>query len=115
MSLIRIVSVVGSVAILALVFQLIRKGRLRERCALLWIATGGVLLLFSLCRDLIDILADWFVVDYAPALIFLVFLVFLSLISLHLTVVVSTLSERTKRLTQDLALLREEIQSSNPE
>ncbi len=110
MTVIQIVSVVGSVGILALVFQLVRKGRLRERYALLWIATGLVLLLFSVWQRLIDHLAYWFNVAYPPSLLFLVALVFMSLIALHLTVVVSTLADRTKRLTQDLALLKQELE-----
>lgn len=113
MSLIQIASIVGSLLILGLVFQLVRRRRLRERYALLWFATAGALLLFSIWQNLIDILAGWFGVYYAPALLFLVFLVFMSLIALHLTVVVSSLEERTRRLTQDLALLREELEGED--
>ena len=109
MSVIQIASVVGSVGILAFILQLVRRGRLRERYALLWIATGAVLLLISVWQRLIDLLAGWFSVDYPPSLLFLVFFVFMSLIALHLTVVVSSLEERTRRVTQDLALLREEL------
>ena len=110
MTVIQLASIVGSVAILAFILQLVRKGRLRERYALLWIATGAALLLFSVWQRLIDLLAGWFNVAYPPSLLFLVFFVFMSLIALHLTVVVSSLEERTRRVTQDLALLREELQ-----
>ena len=51
-----------------------------------WLLFGGSLLLFSAWRGLIDIVADWFNVYYAPAFLFLVFLVLLALIALHLTV-----------------------------
>jgi hypothetical protein len=114
-TVIQIASIVGSVGILALIVQLIRRGRLQERYALLWLATGAALLLFSVWQSLIDLLADLFHVDYAPSLLFLVFLVFVSMIALHLTVVVSKLAERTKRLTQDLALLRQELERDRTE
>ena len=47
---VSIVAAVASIALLLVVFELIRSRRLRERYALLWLATGVVLLVLSAWR-----------------------------------------------------------------
>ena len=48
------------------VFELIRSRRLRERYALLWLLTGGVLLGLSIWRDSLNTIAGWFRVETYP-------------------------------------------------
>ena len=48
---VSIASAVASFLLLVVVFELIRSRRLRERYALLWLLTGGVLLALSVWRD----------------------------------------------------------------
>lgn len=106
------VSILGSAALLAVVFELVRSRRLQEQYSLLWIFTGGVLLLLSLWRGLLDRMAFLFGIDYPPSALFLVGFGFLLLILLHFSVILSGLSERSKKLAQEIALLREEIRAS---
>lgn len=89
-----------------LVVQLVRRRSLREDYALLWLAGGAVLLIFSLKRDLLDTLATFVGIAYAPSLL-LVGAIFLGfLLSMHFSVALSRLAEQNKRLAQELALLR---------
>lgn len=106
MKLVDWVGILGSVAILATVVLLTSTGRLKPRYSLLWLASAAALVLFSVWREGIDVVAAAFGIAYAPAVIFLGAIVFLMLILLHVCVVVSRLTERTRRLAQDVALLR---------
>lgn len=103
------VSIAGSAALLAVVFELVRSRRLQEEYSLLWLFTGGVLLLLSLWRGLLDRMAFVVGIAYPPSALFLVGFGFLLLILLHFSVILSGLSERTRRLTQEIALLREQL------
>lgn len=100
------VSILGSAGLLVVVLELVRSRRLQEEYSLLWIFTGGVLLLLSCWRGLLDRLALLFGIAYPPSALFLVGFGFVLLILLHYSVVLSELSERTKKLTQEIALLR---------
>jgi hypothetical protein len=111
-SLIDVVAIAGSLAILGTVLFLAASGRLKPRYALLWLAASGLLVLFSVWRGLIDVVGDLFGIAYKPALLFLGAIVFLMLILLHMSVVVSRLTERSRRLAQDLALLRDEVSAA---
>ncbi len=109
MDLLKTMSIVVSSSVLILVIELIRRGRLKERYSLLWLFLGGLLLILSLSRSLLEFLSHLLGIYYAPSFLFLVAFLFLLLITLHFSVVISGLSEKNKRLAQELALLRQEM------
>jgi hypothetical protein len=98
--------IVASIALLAVVFELIRSRRLRERYALLWLLTGLVLLALSAWREGLNTIAGWFgVTGYPPAVLFAVAVLFILLVLLHYSTVVSKLSDQNVLLAQRVALL----------
>lgn len=109
MDIVKVLAVIGSACLLLLVLELIRRGRLKERYALLWLFSGFVLLLLSLSRGLLELLARWVGIHYPPSLLFLIAFLFLLLITLHFSSVLSGLSEKNKRLTQEIALLSQAV------
>jgi len=110
---IQIVSIFGSVLFLAVIGRLILKGKLREEYAIVWIFATAVLLLLSVWRNGLEVLAAVLGVYYAPSLLFLVALFAVTAFLVHLSVVASTLQRQNKILAQELALLRDEMQKMN--
>jgi len=92
------------------ILSLIRQRRLREEYSILWIAGSIVLMVFTLWRDLLDILAGFLGIHYAPTTLLLVAIFFGVLMFLHLTVVVSKHADKNKTLTQEIALLRNKLE-----
>jgi hypothetical protein len=110
MDIVKLLAIAGSATLLALVLELIRRGRLKERYALLWLFSGIVLLVLSLSRSLLEYFSRLIGIFYPPSLLFLIAFVFLLLITLHFSAVISGLSEKNKRLTQEIALLRQALE-----
>jgi hypothetical protein len=110
MDIIKVLAIAGSATLLFLVFELIRRGRLKERYALLWLFSGLVLLILSLSRSLLESLSRLVGIYYPPSLLFLIAFIFLLLITLHFSAVISGLSEKNKRLAQEIALLRQSLE-----
>ena len=108
-----IVSILGSLASFALVLvvlELIRTRRLRERYALLWLATGIVLTALSAWREGLNTIADWVGVrSYPPAVLFAVGILFILAVLLHYSTVISRLSDQNVLLAQRVALLEQEV------
>ena len=103
---ISILATVVSVVLLLVVFELIRSRRLRERYALLWLATGAVLVVLSAWRGGLNTIAGWFGVrGYPPAVLFAVGLLFVIIVLLHYSTVISRLADQNTILAQRLALL----------
>ncbi|HYA87350.1 MAG TPA: DUF2304 domain-containing protein [Nitrospirota bacterium] len=112
MDVLKILAIAGSGILLFIVIELIRRGRLKERYSLLWLLAGMVLLLLSSSRNALEFVARHLGIFYPPSFLFLIAFLFLLLITLHFSVVISGLSEKSKKLAQELALLREELHST---
>ena len=109
------VSTAGAIASLLLilvVLELIRGRRLKERYALLWLATGLVLLTLSVWRDGLNTIAGWLGVEtYPPAVLFAVATLFIFLVLLHYSTVLSSLTDENVDLAQRLALLEQRLRT----
>jgi hypothetical protein len=107
------VSVIGAIAsilLILVVLELVRGRRLKERYALLWLATGIVLLVLSLWRDGLNTIAGWLGVStYPPAVLFAVATLFILLVLLHYSTVISKLTDENVDLAQRIALLEERV------
>ena len=101
---IQIITGVVSILLLVIVFELIRRRRLKEEYALLWLLSGLVILIFSIFPKLLNIISRAIGLYYLTALFVISFL-FLLLIVLYFSTVLSGLSERNKELTQELSIL----------
>jgi len=107
---VSIVAAVVSVLLLVVVLELIRSRRLRERYALLWLATGVVLLVLSIWRSGLNTIADWVgVTGYPPAVLFAVAVLFILLVLLDYSTVISKLADQNTVLAQRLALLESQV------
>jgi hypothetical protein len=107
---ISIAATIASILLILVVLELIRSRRLRERYALLWLATGIVLLVLSAWREALDTIAGWVgVTGYPPAVLFAVGILFILLVLLHYSTVISQLADQNVILAQRLALLEAQL------
>ena len=107
---VSLVGVIASVLLILIVLELVRGRRLKERYALLWLATGVVLLVLSLWRSGLNTIAGWLGVrGYPPAVLFAVATLFILLVLLDYSTVISKLADQNTILAQRLALLEERL------
>jgi hypothetical protein len=106
---IQVVAVVGTVLAFVVILELVRRRRLVERYALLWILAGAALMVLAVWRDLLDIIGNAIgIADPVNAIFLLAFAVVFGLL-LHFSVANSRLSDETKILAQEVARLDEEL------
>lgn len=106
-----ILSIAFSIVFLIMIIELVRKNRLLEKYSLLWILFGVVFLLMSSTPWFIEKIAMILNIKYAPSVLFLFGMVYLIMYSLHITMVLSRQSEKVTRLTQEIAILKEKLES----
>ena len=113
---ISIAAALVSLALLLVIFELIRRHRLRERYALLWLLTGAAMLGLSLWRAGPNTIAGWAGVrGYPPAVLFAVATLFILVVLLHYSTVVSKLTDQNVILAQRLALLEARLRDDEHE
>jgi hypothetical protein len=107
---VSILGALASFALVVVVLELILTRRLRERYALLWLATGIVLTALAAWRTGLNTIAAWLGVrSYPPAVLFAVGILFILAVLLHYSTVISRLSDQNTVLAQRLALLELEL------
>lgn len=105
----QIVALVVSVLLLGAVLELVRRRKLTEEYALLWIVASLALLTLSIRREIIDGAARWLGVFYPPIVLLLVLIVIVFVASLWFSVIVSRQRRQIERLIEDTAILSAEI------
>ncbi len=103
----------ASVAALLFILELVRQRRLREEYSLLWLATAIVLLILSVSRPLLDVLASAMGIFYPPSALFVVAMIFVLFILLHFSTVITRLAQENKDIAQQVALLRYELERAS--
>lgn len=108
---IKIVTFVICIAMLLLVVDLVRRRKLREEYSQLWFATWFGILVLMVWFDLLKWISHFIGAVSNVSTLFLFAFMFLILISLHFSVVISKLTNRLKDLSQQYAILRNELES----
>jgi hypothetical protein len=108
---VQIVALVVSVLLLLLVLELVRRRKLTEEYAFLWILGALMLVGLSAKRDLLDTTAHWLGVYYPPMvlLMVLIFMMFVALLAFSL--VVSKQRQQIERLIEETAILTTEVRA----
>ncbi len=109
---ISIFAAIGSLLLLAVIFELIRSRRLQERYALLWLLTAFVIFVFAIWRDGLNVLAGAVGIAYPPSALFVMASFFILVVLLHYSTVISELSERNVSLAQRIALLEQKVKET---
>ncbi|MCL4873402.1 DUF2304 family protein [bacterium] len=112
MYLVQVVAILGSVLLFGIVIDFIRRGLLKEKYSVLWLAAAIIILALSLKKELLDTFAEKIGVAYPPSLLFLVAFLFVLLINLHFSVVISIFHEKNKVLSQELTLIKNALKES---
>ena len=106
---IQLVAIIAAGGLLLVVLELVRRRRLMERYALLWLLSAVVLLGLAAWRGGLEVLSKTLGIAYPPTALFVVAFAFILLLLLHFSQAVSALSDQTKVLAQRSALLEERL------
>ena len=98
-----------TVGLILLILELVRRKRLMERYALLWLASGSSCSSSPPGVDCCPAIAFAVGVHYPPALLFAVAFGVELLLLLHFSLAVSSLTDQNKVLAQRLALLQQRV------
>jgi hypothetical protein len=106
---IQIFSILAMASLFTLVFELVRRRRLMERYALLWLLSTSTLLALAVWKDGLELFANAIGIFYAPSALFAVALGFIMMLLLHFSLVISRLADQNKLLAQRVGLLAQKV------
>ncbi len=109
MKRIQIISLIASIGLFSIVFELVRRKKLKERFSILWLLFALLLVVFSLWNDLLENFSQLIGIYYAPAVLIPVIIFFGVVIFLYFSIVVTHQAEKIKTLAQKIALLEHDL------
>jgi hypothetical protein len=108
-SKVNLFAIIGSIILLMIILELIRRRYLRERYSLIWIVTGALFLLLSIRVDILEKISNLLGFTVPSNALFFFGIIFLLLIVVGLSVITSRLADKNKVLTQEVVLLEKRV------
>jgi len=110
----KVVAILLSVGLIILIFELVRRRKLREEYSWLWMLTGVVIFILAVWYDLLVFITRLIGAALPASTLFFFGVFFLILINLYFSVKISTLTDQIKKLTQRQAILESLVEKPIP-
>lgn len=108
---VQIVALIVTAVMLGIVLELVRRRRLAERYALLWMMVGVALLVLAVWKGLLADISNLVGIQVPANALFLAAFGVIFILLLHFSVAVSRLGEEAKILAQEVARLDHELRA----
>lgn len=108
---VQLISIAITGGLFLFVFELVRRKRLQERYALLWLVASLLMLGLALWRPGLEALAEAAGIDYAPSALFAIAFGFVLVLLLHFSLVISRLADENKVLAQRFGMLSQRVEA----
>jgi hypothetical protein len=106
----QLVAIVATGLLLVAVLELVRRRRMLERYAIVWLGSALALLALAAWSGLLTKVASAIGIHYPPSALFVIAFGFVLVLLLHFSIAVSRLADQSKVLAQRVALLEERNQ-----
>ena len=106
----QVLALLTSVLVAAFLFVLLRTRRMKEKYAAMWLVLAVAVCVIGVFPPVVVGLAEMLGFETASNLLFAAALAILFLVSIHLSVELSTIEEETRTLTEEVAMLRLDLE-----
>jgi len=107
----RILAIAISSLLLLFIFELIRRKKLKEKYAILWLVSASTMLFFAVFKNILDWFTSLLGIHLPVNAVFFFGIIFVVFVNIHFSLIISSLSEQNKIIAQKLALLETEVKS----
>lgn len=101
--------IIGAVILLAVIFSLLKRGLMSVKYSLLWLLLAVCLVIAAAVPYTVFVLRDMLDIQIPVNLIFLLMFCFVLVVLLSLSVAITQLAEKCKRLTQANAIMEKRL------
>ncbi|MCD7101228.1 DUF2304 domain-containing protein [Pseudoclavibacter sp. 13-3] len=109
----RVLAAIFVLAVLVLLLDLVRRQKLKEKYAILWMTLGVATLILAIFPRILYWLSELVGIQVPSNLLFAMTLALLVGVSVHLSWELSRSEGRTRRLAEEVAILRTQVELVN--
>ncbi len=104
----KLLAAAMAAGLLIFIIDTVRRRKLREEYAWLWVLVGIVILALAIWQGLLELITGLLGIELPANTVFFFGLMFMVFINLHFSVKISELTNQVKRLAQEQAIMTEE-------
>ena len=104
-------SIFATIFIILIILNILKKGRINIKYAILWLLAFSGLLIVLLIPNLLNTVTDFFGFSLSSNMILVFFIAILVLINISITIIISGQTEKIRLLIQEVSLLKEEVEN----
>lgn len=104
-----ILAIITSIITLVFIIDLLRRGVLKEKYAVLWLSIAGIALVLSVFPSILEWITETLGFEVPANLLFFGTIVVLVLVAVQLSYELSSHEAKIRRLAEEVALQQEEI------
>ena len=105
-----VLGIITSVITLVFIIDLLRRGVLKEKYAVLWLSVAGIALILSIFPGLLKAITDALGFEVPANFLFFCTIVVLVLVAVQLSYELSREEAKIRRLAEEVALQREQLE-----
>jgi hypothetical protein len=109
----KVFAIIATVIFLLFIIELVRRKKMREEYSFLWVLSAVFMLILVLWYKPLLFLTGLIGAIAPTTTLFIFAIFFLMIISINFSIVISSLTERMVKLTQEFALLKSEMKEQN--
>lgn len=102
----KIFAILISIVIFIVIIELVRRKKLRMEYSWFWFMTGTVLFVLAVWYDLLVAITKFIGAGFPTSTLFFFGIIFLIMVNLYFSVELSSMANKLKNLTQEIALLK---------
>jgi len=106
----KIFAIITVVLVIFIIFELVRRKKMREEYSWLWMVTGISIGVLVVWYDLLVFITRLIGAVLPTTTLFIFAILFLMIISIHFSLKISSLTNQMIKLTQELAILKSKIE-----
>lgn len=112
---VQYIAIACSIALFIFILELTRRKKIRDEYSILWFFFSIIFIIFSIWRKGLEFFALLVGINYAPSALFLLLVIAIFLILIQFSVIISKLTNENKKLSQEVGLMKFEIEELNRE
>ncbi len=106
-------AIVAGIALMLVIIELLRRGRLREKYAAIWLVVATTILVLSIFPSILVWMAETLGFGIPSNLVFFAGGIVLLFVGLQLSLEVGHLEDESQRLAEEVALLRTQLKQQS--
>lgn len=104
-------SIILSLLFLSVILYYMKRRKIEFNYSLFWLFISSFMLIIAIDKDLLEGVANFLGVDYAPSFLFIIGILFNIIVNFYITIKISDMKKKMTKLTQEVGIINSKLEN----